>query len=200
MSTAVSKRISESDLSGAQQKVLAVALHLFTSKGYFNTSVHDIARAAKVSIGSIYHHFQDKEGIAKALFDDLVARMQRELEEIMARHASTHDRCRAVVELLFRMTEEAPEMMSYMLHARHNEFMPGEMPVCSSKPFATMRQMVSDGMERGEVRRMEPIVAATSLFGGPIRMITLRLEDLLERPLPDYLDEVWTSSWRSIAA
>ncbi len=193
------KKILDFDVAGVQQKVLAVALHLFTSKGYFNTSVHDIARAAKVSIGSIYHHFKDKEGIAKALFDDLVARMQREIEEITVRHASTRDRCRAVIELLFRMTEEAPEMMSYMLHARHNEFMPGEMPVCSSKPFAMMRQMVTDGMEQGEVRRMEPIVAATSLFGGPIRMITLRLEGLLERPLADYLDEVWASSWRSIS-
>lgn len=196
----VSKKILDFDVAGAPQKVLAVALHLFTSKGYFNTSVHDIARAAKVSIGSIYHHFEDKEGIAKALFDELVMRMQRELEEILARHATAHDRCRAVIELLFRMTEEAPEMMSYMLHARHSEFMPDEMPVCSSKPFVTMRQMVSDGMEKGEVRRMEPIVAATSLFGGPIRMITLRLEGLLERPLADYLDDVWASSWRSVAA
>ena len=37
--------------------MLRTALQLFTEQGYFNTSVHDIARTAKVSIGSIYHYF-----------------------------------------------------------------------------------------------------------------------------------------------
>jgi len=192
-------RFPEWDASSTRDQVLGAALQLFTEKGYFNTSVHDVARRAKVSIGSIYHHFKDKEGIAKALFDVLVNRMQVALEEIERRQPTAHDRCRAAVELLLRMAEEEPETMAYMLHARHNEFMPGEVSICSSKPFATLREMVQAGMEAGEIRRMETVVAATSIFGGPIRMITLRLEGLLERPLPAYLEEVWQASWRSVA-
>ncbi|MBX3704195.1 MAG: helix-turn-helix transcriptional regulator [Steroidobacteraceae bacterium] len=40
---------------------------LFVERGYFGTSVHDIVGASNVSIGSIYHHFGDKAGIARAL-------------------------------------------------------------------------------------------------------------------------------------
>jgi AcrR family transcriptional regulator len=193
-------KIVVSDLPSTREQVLRTALHLFTEYGYFNTSVHDIAREAKVSIGSIYHHFKDKEGIAKALYEQLVTRMGAAFDAIEGAHKTAHDRCRAVVKLLFKMTEEEPAVMAYMLHAQHQEFMPNEMPVCSSRPFTQMRAMVRAGMETGEVRRMDPLVAATCLFGGPIRMISLRLDGILEKPLQKYIDEVWSASWRSVSA
>lgn len=192
-------KIAVSDLPSTREQVLRTALHLFTEHGYFNTSVHDIARTAKVSIGSIYHHFKDKEGIAKALYEQLVTRMGAAFDAIEGAHKTAHDRCRAVVELLFKIAEEEPAVMAYMLHAQHQEFMPGEMPVCSSRPFTQMRAMVRAGVETGEVRRMDPLVAATCLFGGPIRMISLRLDGILEKPLQQYLDEVWSASWRSVS-
>lgn len=193
-------KVTDFDQPPAREQVLRTALRLFTDHGYFNTSVHDIAQAAKVSIGSIYHHFKDKEGIAKALFEHLVSRMGTAFDAIEDTNPTAHNRCRAVVELLFKMTEEEPAVMAYMLHAQHQEFMPGERPVCSSRPFTQMRTMVREGMEAGEVRRMDPLVAATCLFGGPIRMISLRLDGILERPLQHYLDEVWSASWRSVTA
>jgi AcrR family transcriptional regulator len=193
-------KVAVSTLPSTSEQVLRTALLLFTDHGYFNTSVHDIAREAKVSIGSIYHHFKDKEGIAKALFEQLVTRMGAAFDSIEGVHKTAHDRCRAVVELLFKIAEEEPAVMAYMLHAQHQEFMPNEMPVCSSRPFIQMRAMVKTGMETGEVSRMDPVVAATCLFGGPIRMISLRLDGILEKPLQKYLDEVWSASWRSVSA
>ncbi len=89
--------------------------------------------------------------------------------------------------------------MSFMLYARHREFLPDEPPVCSSRPFAMMRDMVSRGMARGEIRDMDAMVASTCLFGGPLRMITARLDGILPHPLPQYLDDVWNCAWRSVA-
>ena len=62
--------------------VMQAAIHLFTKQGYFNTSVPDIVRESGVSTGSIYHHFGDKEGIAKTLFKMLVARMENAFNTI----------------------------------------------------------------------------------------------------------------------
>lgn len=182
-----------------RQVVLETALALFTRRGYFNTSVHDIQRAAGVSVGSIYHHFKNKEGIAKALYDDLVERLSQAMEGIMATHATAHDRCRAVIACLFELTEAAPETMQYILYAKHREFLPGEKPVCSSRPFEMMKQMVLEGMAAGELREVEPYVAASSLFGGAIRLIYLRLDGVLPKALPGFLPSVWECAWRSVA-
>lgn len=184
----------------ARTKVLDTALRLFTRDGYFNTSMRDITRESAVSTGSIYHHFKDKEGVAAALFEDLLERMRAELEAIGAAHDSAHDQCRAVVELLFQITEHEPEVMAFMLYVKHREFLPNERPVCSSVPFDLMRAMVARGMRRGEILPGDVMVASSCLFGGAIRMVTSALDGILERPLQGYTDEVWDRSWRAVAA
>ncbi len=183
-----------------RDQVLHSAMRLFTERGYFNTAVPDLARAASVSVGSIYHHFKDKEDVARALYFSLMGHLQEELAAIAVRHQSAHDRCRAVIAMLFALTEADRAAMDFMLYAKHREFLPGEPPVCSSKPFETMRRFVEDGMAAGEIRRMDVMVATSSLFGGAIRLITARLDNVLAEPLPDRLDAVWECAWRSVAA
>ncbi|HED14253.1 MAG TPA: TetR/AcrR family transcriptional regulator [Gammaproteobacteria bacterium] len=180
------------------EKILKTAIHLFTNRGYFSTSVSDIVRESGVSTGSIYHHFGDKEGIARALFEMLVLRMENAFDDIERQHDTAQARCRAVIKLLFQITEEEPEVMTYMLFVKHEEFMLGTAPICSSKPFRQMREMVAEGMDSGEVRPMDPMVAAASIFGGALRMISMRLDGILQQPLTEYLDELWSSAWRSV--
>lgn len=194
-----SKSENTAAAQNAPLRVLQATLHLFSQKGYFSTSVHDIARESGVSIGSIYHHFRDKEGVASALFESLLERMTRELENIANRYDSTHDKCRAVIELLFEMTEDEPEVMEYMLYSKHREFLSGQLPVCSSQPFRMMREMVEQGMAKSEIRKMDVITASSCLYGGAIRMITSRLDGLVELPLQSYLTDVWDCSWKGVA-
>ena len=185
--------------SDTRGKVLAAALQLFTRQGYFNTSVSQIVRVSGCSTGSIYHHFGDKEGIANALFEALVARIDALFDDIERRHSGAAERCRAVIELLFTLTEAEPEVMEFVLYARHREFLPERGPICSARPFRKMRDFVARGMETGEVRAVDPVVAAASVYGGALRMIHLRLDGVLERPLGEFLDEVWACAWRSVA-
>ncbi len=53
----------------SRQGILDSALKLFSHHGYGATSVRDIAEAAKVSKGNVYHHFPDKETIFRMLLD-----------------------------------------------------------------------------------------------------------------------------------
>lgn len=183
-----------------RQKVLDTVLALFSERGYFATSVQDISRVSGVSVGSLYHHFGDKEGIARALYQTLTDQMSSRISWISARQGTVRDQCRNIVSMLFEMAEAEPLVMDFMLYAKHRDFLPGEKPICSSKPFELMRTIVSAGMDAGEIRRMDVMVASTSLFGGPIRMIMARLDGVLPAPLSHYFDEMWDSAWRSVAA
>lgn len=53
----------------SRNQILDAALKLFSHRGYGATSVRDIAEAAGVSKGNVYHHFPDKETIFRALLD-----------------------------------------------------------------------------------------------------------------------------------
>jgi AcrR family transcriptional regulator len=56
----------------SRRVVLDASLDLFARHGYRATSVRDIAEAAGVSTGNVYHHFPDKEAIFMTLLDELL--------------------------------------------------------------------------------------------------------------------------------
>jgi len=53
-----------------RRQVLDAALDLFSHQGYRATGVKEIAEAARVSTGNVYHHFPDKEAIFRTLLDE----------------------------------------------------------------------------------------------------------------------------------
>ena len=179
-------------------QTLEASLVLFTDKGFFKTSVHDIAAEAEVSIGFIYHHFKDKEGIARALFNCLLERMNELIDEIESQHTSTKHRCYQMIKTLFELTEAEPRVMQFIIHARHKEFLPEEKSICSTSAFVRMREFVYAGIKQGEVRSMDPLVGAMIVYGGAIRMICLRLDEVIDSPLPALLDSLWENTWRGL--
>lgn len=183
-----------------RDEVLSAALELFTSRGYFNTSVQDIQKAAGVSTGFIYHHFSSKEELARALYHKLIDGLAADIAAIGRDHSTLAGRSRALIGYFLRLAEERPAAMAFILHARHREFMPDEKPICSSAPFAMMLDMVREGTEKGEAREVETVVAATALFGGCIRMIHLFLDGVIEPPLTPMADDVWRCAWEGVRA
>lgn len=183
-----------------RELILDTALQLFSERGYFNTSVHDIKNTANVSIGAIYHHFGNKEAIAKALLAKIESSMVDEINLIMETIPSAQDRCKAVLKYLFEATESSRDEMQYMLYAKHNEFIPDKGPVCTSRPFSLMKTIIIEGMQKGEIRKLTPEVVGVNIFGGAIRLICLRVDGVIDQPLPEYLDEFWECACYGIKA
>ena len=57
----------------SRRHVLDAALQLFSKQGYRGTNMREIAEAAGVSTGNVYHHFEDKEAIFRTLLDEFWA-------------------------------------------------------------------------------------------------------------------------------
>lgn len=179
-------------------RILTAALDLFVERGFHNVSVHDIQKRANVSIGSIYNHFNGKEGVAKALYHHLLTEFEEMVEDVIAEDLSYRERCNEIIRLLFEYTETRRNIVSFMLHSKHREFLPNETPIDSSPPFKAMRNMVQQGMDAGEIRKGEPWVAAATVFGSAIRMIHLRLDGVIKRPLTNYYEELIVLTWRGM--
>src|SRR5262249_57938903 len=48
-------------VSERREEILAIAAKIFADKGYASTTVREIADAAGILSGSLYHHFDSKE-------------------------------------------------------------------------------------------------------------------------------------------
>jgi len=67
-----------------KQEILDAALRGFAEKGLAGTTVEEVRRRSGASVGSIYHHFGDKEGIAAALYVAALEDYQRGFQELLA--------------------------------------------------------------------------------------------------------------------
>jgi hypothetical protein len=61
-----------------------------------------------------------------------------------------------------------------------------------------MRDIVEWGMDNGEICQGNSWIVTSSVFGSTIRMIHLRLDGLIERPLPEFYDELIETVWRGL--
>lgn len=179
-------------------RILTAALDLFVNNGFHNVSVHEVQKQADVSIGSIYNHFGGKEGIARALYDHLLNEIQDLVDCAKEEKITAVERCNEIIRQLFNYTETHQNIISYVFQPRHNEFLPDEPPICNSSPFVAIREIIQQGMDNNEIRKGDVLVAFSAIYGGPIRMINLRLDKIIKDPLPDLLDEILDCIWQGM--
>lgn len=101
-STALTKR--QQILDGAKQEFLA--------QGFAATSVDRIAAAAGVSKATIYSHFQGKEGLFKALVEQMAQQRFQELDQSLLKGESPREVLRHIAEDFFRRTTHEPEFQA----------------------------------------------------------------------------------------
>lgn len=79
-------RRAVSDEAKAQRRddILAAAKVVFAKKGFHATTIADIAKAAKLSYGSIYWYFDSKESLFHALMDAEEQALRSHIERALA--------------------------------------------------------------------------------------------------------------------
>jgi AcrR family transcriptional regulator len=68
--------------------LVAAGRHLFGRDGFADTSVDDLAREARVTIGALYHHFPTKTALFEAVFEAVHVEL---LDASIARSAAATD-------------------------------------------------------------------------------------------------------------
>jgi AcrR family transcriptional regulator len=102
-----------------RQALLAAGRHAFASDGYQAAGIEAISRAARVTRGAFYHHFEDK----KALFDAVVVVMQAEAA------AKIEARARTQRKVWDRLTEGIDAFLDACLEPAYSRIVVQEAPV-----------------------------------------------------------------------
>ncbi len=181
-------------------KILTAALDLFVDKGYHNVSIHEVQKQADVSIGSIYKHFGGKEGIAQALYKHILNEVDVMIDRITKDVHSPIDQLEEIIKQLFEHTETHKKIIAFIFHSKHADFLADQPLICDAAPFVKLRNITAQAINNGELKDIETAVATSIIMGGAIRMIQLRLDGLIEKPLVDYIDVLLESLWNGIKA
>lgn len=179
-------------------RVLRVARELFVEKGYHNVTIPAIVKASGVSTGAIYSYFTNKETLAQRIQENTMHDFQAMLQERLEDASTIREKLEAFAILCFDITESDPVMMEYMLYMKHSEFMSDAVPICFTEPFKLVRQIISEGIESGDIRSQEVYVAAISYTGVVIRAIELKLMCVVSTNLHDLAPDLLQNAWAAI--
>lgn len=87
---------------GTKEKILHMALELFSKSGYDGVSMRDIAAAVNIKGSSIYKHYESKQDI----FDSIVKYMEVRYDEAMSLFQLPHGEASSVVDTYMNITAD----------------------------------------------------------------------------------------------
>jgi AcrR family transcriptional regulator len=71
---------------GQRDRIMMAMAALVAKRGYQATSIEKIVKRAKISRGTFYAHFENREDCLLAIFDEGLSGAQRQVEEAVAAH------------------------------------------------------------------------------------------------------------------
>ena len=169
-----------------QQQSLRSALTLFVQKGYHETKIADIAQAANMSIGLLFHYFPSKERLLEELVKIGVkgtgAPMQTDASDPLSYFAD-------FLRTLFQYAEEAPwvfQMFVLMSRVRQGSAMPETVKALAMQVDQMERSadLIRLGQERGYFREGDPY-ALSAAFWCSVQGVMEQHAITPELPLPE---------------
>ena len=171
--------------TGRRAEILAVAAKVIAAKGVQGASSSDIATAAGILSGSLYHHFRSKEQILAEMMVPLTVRQLDRYRTVVAEEAARRSPADVVLHRLIEDTvTRVADHLDVAIILRNDQQVLSQLPAmaqmrdCRQASFQLWSAVVRDGVEQGVLRvDLEPdevvsvlldaILGTVRLFTGP---------------------------------
>ncbi|MGE2772966.1 TetR/AcrR family transcriptional regulator [Rhodococcus sp. 1.20] len=147
--------------------ILSSAMSLFTERGYFGTTMRDIAKGADMTVASIYHHFASKQIILQEMMVSILKEtISLTRDAVLQADTDSIDRLRALVTawVVFHATRRPEGIIGASeLRSLDRE---GHRLVVTLRDEQEMlfRDIISRGVSSGEFGTPHPQDAARALI------------------------------------
>ena len=157
----------EEQKEARRNEILLVALDLFIKKGYGGTRITDIAKAANMSTGLLFHYYESKEKLYEALVELGVMGPQMAMQLPVTDPIEFLD---SAAKMIFYYMKESPYTAKVFVLM---------MQVCNQEPVtekigdlvkkitnvADSIPIIKQGQKLGEIRDGDPLALSMAFWG-----------------------------------
>ena len=175
-------------------QIMNAALELFALKGFYTTTIPDIATSLKMSVGNMYNYFKSKDILAQEIIRYISVYLGDKLKEINEQDISTKEKTKKIVIMYFDIAKSRPEMIDYFLRvylSNREVFKDGcEGMACVSEFVTEIMIFFEEGVQKGELKNQD-FFSAFGLFMGYLGgMVFLNGEKILPNKLDFYVEDI----------
>lgn len=195
-----------------KRQILLVALQCFTEHGTAGTTIEMIREASGMSVGSLYHHFGNKDKIAAAVFiqgmrefAELLNRYLSESsnEEVLSASTKVEQGVKAIVYANVDWIAENPDWARFVFHHRSIVSKAGAGNKLAGDMQVFYQQIISwfkPYAQQGTLRPLS-IELLSSLITGPCHDYARHwLAGRYQSPLLEQREEFATAAWNAVKA
>jgi len=158
-------------VEATRRAVLAAARSSFGKKGYAQTSVDEIAAAARVTKGAVYHHFAGKEALFRAVYSEVEAEAQARTAEAIDPNGPPVDQIVAGVNAYLDVALDEEIQRITLIDGPTVLGLEPEGPADQQPGFLALRSFIATAIADGQLVDLDPevlthLVGGLSLLGG----------------------------------
>lgn len=178
----------------ARTRLLAVARDRFATDGALAPTMDDVRRAAKVSVGALYHHFPDKSALAAAVYAEVMAEYHQGFITMLRGHATAEGGIRGGVEHHLRWVIAHRGETALLLGDRRDS---PALRASNAQFYAAVGDWWRPHEGYGVLRPIQPAITA-ALWFGPAQEFTRHWLASGERSVPPaavtaFADAAWAA-------
>jgi len=184
-----------------RQEILQTALLCFSESGYLETTMTDICRRSKASVGSVYHHFNSKDELAAAVYLEGIARYQTGFIAELDSHPNARDGLTAMVRYHLRWIVEHPDWARFLFQKRQAQFMTtkeAEINEQNKAFFSKISDWFRPHVDNGLIRRLPRELYYFLLLGPSHDFARQWLAGQTRTGIADASNELADAAWRAL--
>ena len=165
-------------MNKTKRKIFETSMKLFAEKGYELTSIEEITATVGVAKGTLYYHFASKEEIFNFLVEEGIKLLQNSVDIKISKYENYIDKIKAIVLIQIKIVDKYEEIITILL----SQFWGNEKRNKKCKEYIyryinKIEQIVEEGIELGQIKKGEPKVIASEIYGLICSSLTYKLKD-----------------------
>ena len=178
-----------------KSRIDAAALHLFAERGADATPMPMIAESAGVAVGSLYRYYANKDELVARLYADNYARLAQELDRAQTQAATARDKVAAMVRFICGFFDREWDLARFLLLEQHVRL---KTYSGAANPVDVVYGVLAEGIRRGEVRRLDGVLATALVIGPVVQAATFLTYGRLTGPLSNAAEDIAEGIWAAI--
>jgi len=177
--------------------LLEAARRILAAKGYHRARIADIARAARMGVGTFYLYYPTKEALFIELVEDTVQKLKRKFDAARENASGPEALSRERMKTFFRFAQDNRELFRI---AFGHEAAFHEVVQRSQEIFAhDIVEGLEEGMRAGVFRQGRADILAQAFIGMSLQAVSWWLTQE-EVPMEEVMEELSDFASRAIAA
>lgn len=181
------------------ERIEKAVLGLFSTRDFHEVSLQEVARAANVSLQTIYKYFGSKEVLLYAMLDIMLVRLAERMIDHLQGIDDARERLRKTCWVFLDYIDKHPAVMLLLVTAvpasRHRNIRIYESP----ELMGAFLGVLKDGQRRGVLNNRVSSKVLLDVFMGILGRIGLmHIVRAEARPLTAQFDELFQILWRAM--